>query len=502
MVNRAALKQVLEDPEIDNETKREVIRKISGREPSGYFDDYVPMQTKLFGVNEERYGVEREEEHTDASSLSSPEEIASNVVAQIKGPSFEKEVTTKKKVLPKSLPKELIPEGTSKEYIKSLEDLKATQERGIEDYSDAEKTYRDQEIKSNEELQQFYGEQAKQKEAQAEQGTKIKQVLLDQYMKKEADWQSSQVVPLRLLANSSTGAKLGLAIAQGIASGLGDQRAMDRIQGTVDSMIEMDIAAQEGEVEKKGLGARNMLSMIKVALPEYPEETKDKARELYNKFMLLKAESMKKMARTPEQQAKLQSLTEGLAATVANIQKARSDSAEKIYDNKIKAMEMLSTETTTSSKTGTGQAGRPATAAVVDSMAGSVNFVDGIDDFIKKYEKSGEGSVSLPAISVGTYSTDASASLADIQMSYGRSQYGANISKSEAERVEAASRGGLLTGKKATYGSLSNLMGKVINKINEHKANGYSTPNSERALIRAKILYKELRRRAGFSGEK
>ena len=328
MVNRAALKHVLEDPEIDNESKREVIRKISGREPSGYFDDYVPMQTKLFGVNEERYGVEREEEHTDASSLSSPEEIASNVVAQIKGPSFEKEVTTKKKVLPKSLPKELIPEGTSKEYIKSLEDLKATQERGIEDYSDAEKTYRDQEIKSNEELQQFYGEQAKQKEAQAEQGTKIKQVLLDQYMKKEADWQSSQVVPLRLLANSSTGAKLGLAIAQGIASGLGDQRAMDRIQGTVDSMIEMDIAAQEGEVEKKGLGARNMLSMIKVALPEYPEETKDKARELYNKFMLLKAESMKKMARTPEQQAKLQSLTEGLAATVANIQKARSDSAE------------------------------------------------------------------------------------------------------------------------------------------------------------------------------
>jgi hypothetical protein len=208
------------------------------------------------------------------------------------------------------------------------------------------------------------------------------------------DWQSSKVIPMRALQNTSTGMMIAMAAAQALSVVTGDKESLDRISNMINTKVERDIRLQEREIEMKGQKARNILSLMKVIVPEDPEVLRMQARELYNSHLIMQVEKAKQRSTDADTQFKIQQLQMSLGQKNQelrlDIEKAAKEAAVKKAELEYK----YGTKVKTTKKTTTGKKEDQAmkqlmkrTSKESGSVASAKTALSNITNILKYIEK-------------------------------------------------------------------------------------------------------------------
>lgn len=166
------------------------------------------------------------------------------------------------------------------------------------------------------------------------------------------EWHSSKIIPMRALQNTSTGVMIAMAAAQALSVVTGDKESLDRISNMINTKIERDIRLQEREIEMKGQKARNILSLMKVIVPENPEVLRNQARELYNNHLIMQVEKAKQRSTDADTQFKIQQLQMSLSQKNQELKLEIEKAAKQAAINKAELEYKYGTKV----KTKTGQA--------------------------------------------------------------------------------------------------------------------------------------------------
>jgi len=218
-------------------------------------------------------------------------------------------------------------------------------------------------------------------EAQEKENLKNKYVM--DYQSAVNDWNNTKIIPMRALARTSTGMMLGLAVAQAVATISGDEKSLDRLQKMIDDKIDRDIKLQEFEIKQKGQKASNILTMMKLVVPEDPSVLKNQAREVYNNHLIMEAEKLKQRASGEEMKLKLSQLQEGLYQKNQELKLEYDKAAQEAINKKAELAYKYGSKTETKVKTGSGEGMEKRTSTDDANIVASKNAMSALRNIEK-----------------------------------------------------------------------------------------------------------------------
>lgn len=358
VMSREKLLDVLKRPDLDTAMKKQVIslyreeqNRSPAKAPKGTYSkkgEYKPAPDttgkrkknfnsaglKSGGKFSENFKLGKELAAKNSASMASSGNETETKVETSVGPSKEQmgQIDKTSKAL----------FGDSK---KQIEDYKKSGTKDIKKFKDLSnksaalktKAYQgaiDNKEKHAEELEARYNE----KKAIVEQYT-------DKYDRALGEWNRSKVLPMRALAKQSQGSFVAGAIAQAIATIRGDDKTLDRLQKTMDDRIERDIASQVVEIQQKGTKAKNIMSMMKILVPDDPESIKDQMREVYNSVQQLELNKALTAQNNPEMQAKLITMKQQLDLKAQDLTAKHEGRKQKYVEGMVKNLSSKRTDT-------------------------------------------------------------------------------------------------------------------------------------------------------------
>lgn len=375
--------KVLRDKNIDNDVKKEFLRRapafIGSQGPAIFGDDNVDYtQPDLSQGREKVY----KNEASIVPDASLEEQMALQGSEEEQGPETETKTT---QVIPADVSGIKVPDYSKEKKL--ADESMQRQQKSYDEYGQKMDQYFG-DLEQNFGQRAAFGKQEYERQmAEAQEKENLKNKYVMDYQGALDDWNNTKIIPMRALARTSTGMMLGLAVAQAVATVSGDEKTLDRLQKLIDDRIERDIKLQEFEINQKGQKANNILSMMKLVVPEDPSVLKRQAAEVYNNHMIMEAEKLKQRASSEEMKLKLSQLQEGLFQKNNELKLEYDKAAQETINKKAELAYKYGSKVETKVKSGAGAEAVKRTSTDDSKVSGVMDAVKELQNLEKEIAK-------------------------------------------------------------------------------------------------------------------